>query len=175
MTEFSTSAEAQVEVFSTYIKQKIIFSYFDPDLTYSRIREALDQGDTSETDQITANMQRFLDEDKIWANGKLITLNIENVEVTLSTADLEHPKLVFEIESSTFLKKVGENRIELQGSEQKATYPISAQWTFPQTGRILGVLSRTRHKISGNKLTFNTARGEFIGGHEIIRYFINPE
>ena len=167
MSEHPINARAKITVNVNILEEVIYFFYFDPEQNYSKIKQDVLHNHDDELLKIKKNMQGFLDEDLVFLNGKRLVLNITDIEINFAQ-DMRHPILVFEVQSYYFRLRSGVNKFELDGEQQIATYPITAEWEFP--GKIMFVSSQTRHQIHFNELVFSASPSEPFGGYEIITF-----
>ncbi|OLS18958.1 MAG: hypothetical protein HeimC3_47740 [Candidatus Heimdallarchaeota archaeon LC_3] len=170
MLEVPLKALAEITIAESNLNQIINFYYFDPDQIYNKIKRDLDvKGENEEFSKIIDNMQKYLDEDKVFINQEELFLDIVDGYISYpDTESLEYPLLTFEVSSSSYKLFNGRNIIELAGYDQKSPYLITANWNLP--GVVLKVQSQTSHKIIGNKINFQAKKDEIISGYELIEF-----
>ena len=170
MDELPLKAVAEISIAENNLSQIINFFYFDPDHIYKNIKQHLeDKGENDDFDQIIENMQKYLDEDKVFINQKELFLDIVDCYISYPEPESqEYPLLTFEVLSSSYKLFNGKNIIELAGYDQKSPYLILANWNLP--GIVIKVQSQTPHKIIGNSISFEAKKNDIISGYELIEF-----
>jgi len=151
--------------------QILVFDYYDPGHYYMDLlsKPELFEG---ELERLGLNMQRYLDEEEIYINGKPSKPQVESVDVTFRGTPVR-PSVVFTI---TFRGKLhrGRNVYEEYYEAETLEYDYEAYWLFPPGVKVLEVKVDTKYEIlePGNRLIIWGGKGEKVSGYEMIAFKI---
>ncbi|OYT31593.1 MAG: hypothetical protein B6U94_02560 [Thermofilum sp. ex4484_79] len=156
---------------SGIIKQIVVFEYLDLEEYYGKL---IEEGDIdSELEKLASNMQYFLDQEKVFINGKRTRPEVKGIDVVFR-GDKTRPSAVFFIEFEGKFKK-GVNVYENYYEGGVAPYNFEAYWLFPPNAKIREVLVKGEYEVFGensNILAIWVKRGQKIVGYERIEFIL---
>ncbi len=149
------------------IHQRLCFEYHDPTGHYRGV--LLDDALYSEeVTQLSDNMQRFLDEERIEINGTRVRPVISYTDIFLKgTTDVV--AIVYLIDLRCRFQKT-KNRVEFWSDEEIATYDYEILWRFPCGSSITNVETSLQYETLGDILLLWAWKGDNVGGHEVIEF-----
>ncbi|MDT7905329.1 MAG: hypothetical protein RQ863_01810 [Sulfolobales archaeon] len=152
---FSFSADGRVN-------QLVVFYYYDPEAYYVGLsKEELSE----EINVLKENMQRFLDDEKIMINGKMVRARVRHVRIGF--VSINYPFIEYVIDFKGNLVK-GENVYENEYENEITEYPYEAIWVFP--GPITSYRLAGKVSVLENLLELEVLPGTETGGLEWIRF-----
>ncbi len=164
--------EAYFKISPTHILETLYFYYYDPSKNYFHLQKT--GASKGELEAIQENLQYWIDQDDLFINKRNIRMIIQSTSLEFQENNPLFPYLVFTILSQPFeFYEEQVNEIHLYAKPEKIPYPAISCWKT-LIGKIISVESNSFSIISHDKiyLTFYLAKGEIIGGDELI--FINP-
>jgi len=148
------------------VYQVIVFDYIDTSEEYAQIVED-EEKLLRELETLSANMQRFLDEEEVVINGERVRPRVLSVDVGFRGTPEEVYITFFIYFRGKPVK--GENYYENVYEEEVAEYPIAAYWFFPPNSRVMSVeMSGDVALLAPNIVVVKLEEGAKIQGYEKI-------
>ncbi len=160
-------AETYFSLGNNQISQSMYFHYYDISKIYFNLmKTSAIQG---ELDSVQKNLQRFIDEDTLHINNKLIRMIIKSTKLYFYNNDPIFPILSFKVLSTPFqMNNTSTNEVHLYAKPEEIPHSAISCWYT--NGNIYKVESTSFHTINntGKNIIFFLTEGEIIGGHERI-------
>ncbi len=164
-------AETYFSLGKNQITQSMFFHYYDSSkIYYNLMKTGALQG---EMDSIQQNLQRFIDEDTLHINQRLIRMEINSTFLAFREDDPLFPILSFQVSSTPYrMSNTSTNEVHLYAKPEQIPHSAISCWFT--NGIILKVESKSLFTINDRKqnIIFYLTRDEIIGDHEriFIRY-----
>lgn len=153
------------------IHERLCYEYLDPEGYYKRvIRDQ--QMLANETEKLAANMQHFLDLERVEINGKRVRSKVIYCDIYLKG----HSDVVAIVYLIDFTGRFvgGMNKIETWLEEETAPYDFEIIWRFPIGTKIAKIDTQLEYEIYDDLVSLWAGEGEDVGGYEKM-VFILPE
>ncbi len=144
----------------------IVFDYEDREALYWRLLRSGDYGGEVET--LRANMQGFLDEERMLINGEEVRAVVDGVYIDVR-GEKSRSTAVFEVRIP-YKPRRGRNVYEDYYEPEVAEYPYTVTWILPPGSRILDYEMPGRVRLSSDSriLEVRVERGSRIPGYESL-------
>jgi hypothetical protein len=149
------------------VYQVINYDYSDPEGVYAEILED-EEAVEAEIAKIHWNMAEFLAAEKVIINGKQVKQEIIHVDIGLrGTPEIAYFQWIIHFEGTP---RKDENILASEVEKEKAEYDIDVLYLFPTSTQILEVLTPMKSEVRGPVLFVWAQKGDFVGGHELVRF-----
>ncbi|MGY5877329.1 MAG: hypothetical protein RTU30_16370 [Candidatus Thorarchaeota archaeon] len=151
------------------IHERLSFEYSDPEGYYRMIIKD-DDLFRKEVEKLVANMQYFLDQERVHINDERVRSHVSYCDIFLKG----HSEVVSVIYLIDFSGKFthGINRIETWLEEEDAPYDFEIIWRFPIGTKVTEVYTVMEHEVYDDILTLWAFEGEAVGGYERLQFDI---
>ncbi|MHA1909792.1 MAG: hypothetical protein ACW98Y_21020 [Candidatus Thorarchaeota archaeon] len=165
-------AESFFSVASTgEIHERLSFEYLDPEGHYLEV--IADQNLLSkEIRKLSANMQHFLDKERVEINGERVASIVRYTDIFPKGAS-NVVAVVYLIDFGGKLSPGG-NKIQTWLEVEDAPYDFEIIWRFPVGTQIVEIDTKLEHDIYRDLVVLWAEEGMKVGGYEIME-FILPE
>ncbi len=151
------------------VTQVTIFDYYDPECYYAKLLQG--KGDLEgELWRLAANMQSFLDEEKVLINGERVKPEVRGIDICVR-GDPKRPSVVFFITFKGELRP-GVNSYEDCYEATVAEYDYEFYWIFPPGTSIVSVKMPGTYEVVNAILMVWVRKGEKVDGYERIIFKI---
>ena len=152
------------------ISQILIFDYDDPAGYYHHLVRTGRIG--RELERMLANMQMFLDEERILVNGVRVHPEVRGIDLNFR-GSRRRPSVTFIIFFEAPLRR-GLNIYEDYYEDEVAEYDYEIYWAFPPGAKVKQVQMAGEHEVicDGEILVVWMRRGERTGGYERIEFIL---
>lgn len=144
----------------------IIFDYYDEEELYYRLLKRGGQKLREELDELRANMQKLMEEEKIVINGEKVEPVVERAYIEIRGEPVR-PSVVF-LTRMNFKHIRGRNVYEDFYEPTKAEYDYTVTWVAPPCTKFVEYEGPGRFTLEGNVLRLYVKRGTKIDGYESI-------
>jgi len=156
-----------------YISYYLVFDYYDPMEYYSVVQSNEELFD-KEVSKLWANMQSFLDEEKVYVNNVRVRPKVSMIDIGFRSGK-KRPYIVFLIRFKVPIK-IGVNEYYNEYEPEVPEYDYVAYWVFPPGSKILNVDIGGGEEwsiVSNNILAIYGKKGVKTGGYERIIFEID--
>jgi hypothetical protein len=149
------------------VHERLCFDYLDPEGYYKRVIRD-DDLLKEETSKLSANMQHFLDLERV-------EINSEKVKSIVSMCDIfskGHSEVVSVVYLVDFAGRftTGPNRIETWLEEETAPYDFEIVWRFPKGSQLFEIDTLLEYEIYKDFVTLWAFMGQEVGGYERMEF-----
>lgn len=154
------------------IHERLCFEYVDPEGYYKRVirdQSLLER----ETEKLAANMQHFLDLERVEINGERVRSKVVYCDIFLKG----HSEVVSVIYLIDFTGRFipGMNRIETWLEEETAPYDFEIIWRFPIGTNIVEIDTLLEYEVYDDLVALWAGEGEDVGGYEKMIFELPDE
>ncbi|MFX1578572.1 MAG: hypothetical protein ACFFBJ_02925 [Promethearchaeota archaeon] len=151
------------------IHERLCYEYIDPERYYSRVirDENLLK---KEVEKLAANMQYFLDLERVEINGERVKSRVDYCDIFLK-GPTEVVSVVYLIDFAGRFHEGG-NKIETWLEEEEAPYDFEIIWRFPIGTNIKEIETALDFEIYGDLVTLWALEGDEVGGYERMEFEI---
>ncbi len=151
------------------IHERLSFEYQDPDGYYKRVLRD-DDLFRHEIEKLAANMQYFLDKERVEINEKRVRSYVSYCDIYLKGPS-DVVSVIYLIDfSGDFIQ--GLNMIQTWLEEEDAPYDFEILWKFPTGTEIEEVETVMEFEIYDDILSLWAYEGETVGGYERLSFII---
>lgn len=156
-----------------FFTESIVFEYSDPDREYERVLKD-EQLLREELRVLKANMQSFIDEERLRVNGVEVKPKVVDVDVGF-TDSVERPYINFIVVFNAPLRLGGLNVYEDEYEPEEAEYDYIVKWVLPRGGRVVEADFGFEYVVGpDNVLRFRVRKGEVTPGRERMVFYLPP-
>lgn len=145
------------------IHERLSFEYLDPEGYYRRIIRD-DEMLRKEAEKLSANMQVFLDKERVEINSRRVRSRVDYTDIFLK-GSTEVVAIVYLIDFGTEFEKK-RNKIETWLEEETAPYDFEIIWRFPVGTEIVEIDTQLEYEIYGDLVTLWAYEDDIVGGYE---------
>ncbi len=147
------------------IHEQLNFEYLDMEGYYRKVIR--DENLLAvEAEKLAANMQYFLDKERVEINGHRVRSRVDFCDIYLK-GDTDVVSVIYLIDFTGKLV-VGENIIETWLEEEEAPYDFEILWRFPMGTKIIEVETTMDYDIYDDIISLWATEGDEVGGYEKI-------
>ncbi|NWF95270.1 MAG: hypothetical protein HXY34_03925 [Candidatus Thorarchaeota archaeon] len=149
------------------IHERLCFEYSDPLGYYRRVTG--DEGlFESEIRKLSANLQGFLNEERVEINGEEVRSIVRYADVFMK-GDSNVVGIVYLIDfAGRFRETV--NTIETWLEDEDAPYDFEIIWRFPHRTRVEAVETRLQYEVHRDMVVLWANTGDRVGGYERMEF-----
>ncbi|MCD6509798.1 MAG: hypothetical protein J7L11_05365 [Thermoprotei archaeon] len=152
------------------VNQVTVFDYMDPDGYYASLLEDENVLE-DELWKLVANMQEFLDQEKVIINGRRVKPKVRGIDICWR-GDATRPSITFFITFQGRLRS-GLNAYEDYYEPTIAEYDYEFYWIFPPQVSISEALMPGKHEIVNDRILMVWVhKGTYVEGYERIAFWV---
>ncbi|NHJ12856.1 MAG: hypothetical protein EAX95_04230 [Candidatus Thorarchaeota archaeon] len=145
------------------IHERLCYEYIDPEGYY---RHVIRDDDLLrlEVEKLAANMQYFLDKERVEINGERVRSTVDYADIFLKgSSDVVSVLYLIDFGSAFEQRR---NKIETWLEEEVAPYDFEIIWRFPIGTKVTEISTLLEHEIYEDIVTLWAFEGDDVGGYE---------
>jgi hypothetical protein len=150
----------------------IVFDYEDPDLEYYELLRRGGRELKEELEAVKDNMQKFLDEERMFINGKRVRAIVRDVWIEVRGIP-QRPSLVFSVVIPYTPSSRERLLYEDYYEEEVADYDYTVHWIYPECVKVVDYTMSGKVNLSPGHLRVSVRKGTRISDYESILFDIS--